>query len=123
MFETLFCQKIAVLRHRTGPLAVERQRYLQHYVDQGAHHGRQRKRTKCVLWIARRLSLEDRRGVSPDRLREIEYRKPSPGATMAQVFVAEWAAQKVLLIYIGSSSITTALRATLSSKAGMPSAL
>jgi site-specific recombinase XerD len=87
MFETLFCQKIAVLRHRSGPLAAERQRYLQHCADQGAPHGQQRKRAKCVLWIAGRLSLQDRCGVSPDRLHEIVYRKPSPGPTMAQVFV------------------------------------
>jgi site-specific recombinase XerD len=87
MFETLFRQKAALQRHRTGPLTAERDRYLQHCAEQGATHGEQRKRAKCLLWIATRMSPADRRGVNAARLHTIVYRRPRPGPTMAQVFL------------------------------------
>ena len=87
MFQTLFSQKFALERHRTGPLAVERQRYLQHCADQGATRGQQCKRAKCLLWIAKRMSGVDHHGVDATRLQAIVYRRPSPGAAMAQVFL------------------------------------
>lgn len=87
MFHTVFHQKTALRLHRTGPLVVERQRYLKHCGDQGATHGQQRKRAKCLLWIAKRMSPVDRYGVDATRLRKIVYRRPSPGPSMAQVFL------------------------------------
>jgi integrase/recombinase XerD len=87
MFQTLFSQKLALERHRTGPLAVERQRYLQHCADQGATRGQQCKRAKCLLWIAKRMSGVDHHGVDATRLQAIVYRRPSPGAAMAQVLL------------------------------------
>jgi hypothetical protein len=87
MFQTLFSQKFALERHRTGPLAVERQRYLQHCADQGATRGQQCKRAKCLLWIAKRMSAVDHHGVDATRLQTIVYRRPSPGPAMAQVFL------------------------------------
>jgi len=87
MFQTLFSQKFAFERHRTGPLAVERQRYLQHCADQGATRAQQCKRAKCLLWIAKRMSAVDHHGVDATRLQAIVYRRPSPGAAMAQVLL------------------------------------
>lgn len=87
MFETLFRRKAAHLRHRTGPLAVERERYLRHCADQGATAGEQRKRARCLLWLAKRMSSNGRRGVNAARLRTIVYRRPSPGPSMAQVLL------------------------------------
>lgn len=87
MFETLFHQKAALRRHLTGPLTVERERYLQHCARQGATDGEQRKRAKCLLWIAKRISSCDRQGINAERLRTIVYRRPSPGPTMALVFL------------------------------------
>ena len=87
MFETLFRQKAALRRHRTGPLTVERERYLQHCANQGATDGEQRKRAKCLLWIAKRMWSGDRRGVNAARLHTIVYRRPRPGPTMAEVFL------------------------------------
>jgi len=47
----------------------------------------QRKRAKCLLWFARRMSAKDRQGVSPARLYKIVYRSPAPGPVMGQVFL------------------------------------
>lgn len=87
MFQTLFHQKAALLRHRTGPLASERRRYLEHCAAGGARYDEQRKRAKCLLWIAKRLVPDDRRGVTAERLHKAVYGRPAPGPTMAQVFL------------------------------------
>lgn len=76
MFETLFCQKAARRRHRTGPLAGERELYLRHCADHGATPGELRKRAKCLLWIAKRLSADDSDEVDAAGLRAIVYRRP-----------------------------------------------
>jgi len=87
MFETLFHQNAALLRHRTGPLVEERERYLRHCASHGATAGELRKRAKCLLWIARRLSADDSDWIDTARLHAIVYRPPSPAPTMARVFV------------------------------------
>lgn len=87
MFQTLFRQNAALLRHQTGPLAAKRRRYLQHCAAGGAPYGQQRKRAKCLLWIAKRLVPHDRQGVNAERLHKIVHARPSPGPTMAQVFL------------------------------------
>jgi len=88
MFDTLFRQNAALRRHRAGPLADERERYLRHCSDRGMTLGELRKRAKCLLWIATRLSADDSDGIDAARLHTIVYRPPSPGPTMARVFVA-----------------------------------
>ncbi len=87
MFETLYHQKAARRRHRTGPLAAERDRYLRHCADHGATPGELRKRAKCLLWIAKRLSADGGDEIDAARLRAIVYRRPSPGPTMGKVLV------------------------------------
>jgi integrase/recombinase XerD len=87
MFEILFRQKSALRRHRTGPLSDDRERYLRHCADHGATPGELRKRAKCLLWIANRLSADDSGGIDAARLHDIVYRPPSPGPTMASVLV------------------------------------
>src|SRR6266404_509071 len=87
MFETLFRRKAALLRHRTGPLAVERERYLRHCASHGATPGEQRKRVRCLLWLAQRMSPNDRQGVNAVRLCTIVYRRPSPGPSRALVLL------------------------------------
>lgn len=87
MFETLLRRRPALLNHRTGPLAIERERYLQHCANQGATVGEQRKRARCLLWLAKRISPNDRQGVNAARLWVIVYRKPSPGPTRAPVLL------------------------------------
>lgn len=85
MFEILFRRQRDFLRHREGPIAVERERYIRHCADHGATAGEQRKRARCLLWLARRMAPSDRQGINAARLRRIVYRRPSPGPSMAQV--------------------------------------
>ena len=87
MFEILFRRQRDFLRHRRGPLAVERERYIRHCADQGATDGEQRKRARCLLWLARRMAPSDYDGVNAARLRRIVYRRPSPGPVMALVLL------------------------------------
>lgn len=87
MFETLFHQNAALERHRTGPLVEERERYLRHCTGHGATAGQLRKCAKCLLWIARRLSVADSDGIDAARLHAILYHPPSPGPTMGSVFM------------------------------------
>jgi hypothetical protein len=87
MFETFLRRRPALLNHRTGPLAMERERYLQHCANQSATVGEQRKRARCLLLLAKRISPNDRQGVSAARLCVIVYRKPSPGPTRALVLL------------------------------------
>lgn len=93
MFETLFHQKAALRRHRTGPLADERERYLRHCAGYGATPGQLRKRAKCLLWLAKRLSVDESGEIDAARLHAIVYRRPSPGPSMATVlfeFARPW---------------------------------
>jgi len=87
MFENLYHQNAALRRHRTAPLAAERERYLRHCADHGATAGELRKRAKCLLWIAKRLSAHDSDGIDAAQLSAIVHRPPSPGPSMATVFV------------------------------------
>lgn len=87
MFQTLFRQKAALLRHQTGPLALERRKYLEYCAAGGARHDEQRKRAKCLLWIAKRLGQDDCRGVTAERLHKVVYGRPVPGPAMATVFL------------------------------------
>jgi hypothetical protein len=87
VFETIFDQKAAIQRHRTGPLRVERERYLRHCAGQGASPSTQRKRAKCLLWVARRLLPKDHVGVDAERFQAILRQQPQPGPSMALVIL------------------------------------
>ena len=87
MFETLYRRKAALERHRTGPFAVERLRYLQHRADQGGTFVTLRTSAKSTLWAATRMSPGDSRGVDAARLHEIVYGAvpPAPGTAKTVV--------------------------------------
>lgn len=71
MFETIFNTDCAVTRHRTGPLARERARYLYRCASQGATDKSLRLKARSILWVAARMSIQDFGWVSAERLREI----------------------------------------------------
>jgi hypothetical protein len=59
MFETLVNTDCALTRHRDGPLATERVRYLQHCVDQGGTLESLRLRARAILWLAEHMCPND----------------------------------------------------------------
>jgi len=78
MFENLVSTDEALARHRNGPLAAERYRYLQHCADQGATRESLRLKARSILWIAEHLSPDDLGSIGAARLHEIVC-----GATLA----------------------------------------
>ena len=78
MFETLVSTDRALARHRDGPLAEERDRYLQHCTDQGGTRGSLRLRARSILWVAEHMSPNDFGQVGASRLHEIVYGAASP---------------------------------------------
>jgi integrase/recombinase XerD len=79
MFETLFSLESTAARHRSGPFAAERERYLRHCSAVGAADLTQRHRAHVVLRIAQKMSPSDREGVDMQRLRNIiEALNPRP---------------------------------------------
>lgn len=70
MFHTLFSESTAV-RHRSGPFAAERERYLIHCKAVGAANLTQQQRAYAILRIAEGLLPGDREGVDVQRLRNI----------------------------------------------------
>lgn len=87
MFETLYRSNAALVRHRAGPFAEERERFLRHRADQGGTFATLRTIAKSMLWVATRMSPEDCRGINVARLREIVYGAPSPKPATAKMFV------------------------------------
>lgn len=81
MFENLYTSIAACVRHRDGPLAAERERYLQHCAQQGGTHASQRLRAQCLLWVAERILPDDLDGIDAERLREIVHGGPSPATS------------------------------------------
>jgi integrase/recombinase XerD len=55
MFEKLLSSATALRRHQDGPLAAERERYLQHCSDTGATYWSMRIKCNELLWAARLL--------------------------------------------------------------------
>lgn len=86
MFETLYRRKFACDRHCAGPLAAERERYLQHCAKEGASFAAQRARAKSMLWVASRMSLIDQRGIDAGRLLQIIKAPPTPAPATAKTF-------------------------------------
>ena len=58
MFETLYTRPTAIARHRSEPLAVERQRFLEHRAKQGLARGTLRLIACELLVIVRRMRID-----------------------------------------------------------------
>ena len=71
MFETLFKFSGTIARHRDGPFAAERERYLAHCAGGGGTETTRRVKAACILWVAERMAPADAGRVAPSRLREI----------------------------------------------------
>lgn len=78
MFETLVSTDRALAHHRDGPLADERNRYLQHCTAQGGTRDSLRLRARSILWVAEHMSPSDFGSVNASRLHEIVYGRVSP---------------------------------------------
>jgi hypothetical protein len=48
----------AVMRHRNGPLAIERASYLCYCASQGATRDSLRLKARSILWVAERMSQD-----------------------------------------------------------------
>jgi integrase/recombinase XerD len=73
-------------RHREAPFADERDRYLQHCVDQGATRATLRVKSNELLWIAWHLDASAPQGVDIETLQDIARARRSAfkGATTAR---------------------------------------
>ena len=69
MFETLFCYPRVLARHRTGPSAEERDRFLAHHAQVGATPKSLLRLASELLLVARRIDVSGPTVISP---REIE---------------------------------------------------
>ena len=71
MFEILVSTAWALSRHRDGPFATERHRYLQHCADQGGTPKSLRLKARSILRVAEHMSPDDFGHVDAHRLHEI----------------------------------------------------
>ena len=71
MFQTLLSSARALRCHRDAPLAVERERYLQHCFDLGAARAARRVKSNELLWAARLLGADASCGVDAEQLQKI----------------------------------------------------
>src|SRR5690242_11298082 len=79
MFETIFQRRAIVVRHRRGPFAEERERYLRHFAAVGATALTLQQRASQILSVAEDMLPADRGGVDPARLLEIVLaHRPAP---------------------------------------------
>ena len=91
MFETLISSDRALARHRDGPLAEQRNRYLLHCADQGGTRDTLCLRARSILWIAEHMSPSDFGSVDASRLHEIVYGsdcQAKPAQTTAATLVS-----------------------------------
>lgn len=91
MFETIVSTDRALARHRDGPLAEQRSRYLLHCADQGGTRESLRLRARSILWVAEHMSPNDFGKVDASRLHEIIYGSVSlaiPAQTRAATLVS-----------------------------------
>jgi integrase len=86
MLEQLFRDESALARHRVGPFAQERERYLQHCAEHGATRASLRLKAKELLWIGQHLRGDPSRGIDISALREVALKRRSvcKGATTEQ---------------------------------------
>jgi integrase/recombinase XerD len=83
MFEEIFTDPAALLRHRSAPFSEERERYLQHCADFGAVPASLRSKSAGLLFLATHLGPNASAGVDLGRLRQIagERRSTRMGRT------------------------------------------
>jgi integrase/recombinase XerD len=83
MLEQIFRDESALARHRTGPCAEERERYLQHCAERGAMRAALRVKANELLWLCQHLPPEASQGIDLPALQEIarERRSVCKGAT------------------------------------------
>jgi integrase/recombinase XerD len=83
MLEQLFRDKSALARHRTGPYAEERERYLQNCAEHGAMRTALRVKANELLWLCQHLPRDAAQGIDLPTLQEIarERRSFCKGAT------------------------------------------
>src|ERR1700733_1227762 len=63
MLEHLFRSESALTRHRAGPFAEERERYLQHCADHGATRAAMRVKANELLWLCQHLRCDASQGI------------------------------------------------------------
>jgi len=83
MLKQLFRDESALARHRTGPCAEERERYLQHCAEHGAMRAVLRVKANELLWLCQHLPRDASQGIDLPALQEIarERRSVCKGAT------------------------------------------
>lgn len=69
MFEIIFSQRVTIERHRSGPYANERERYLRHCAAVGCTANSQRTAAVATLRVAHQLTPTDTGGINAERLR------------------------------------------------------
>ena len=77
MLEQLFRDESALARHRAGPFAEERERYLQHCAEHGATHGALRMKANELLWLCRHLRRDASQGIDILALQELARERGS----------------------------------------------
>lgn len=92
MFETLVSTDRALARHRDGPLAEERTRYLRHCADQGGTLESLRTKARSILRVAEQMSPDDHGQIDSARLHVIVHGSvglatSAPAATTAATLV------------------------------------
>jgi len=75
MFEKLLISETALRRHQDGPLAAERERYLQHCSDTGATYWSMRIKCNELLWAARLLDEDAKHGFDMEGLEALADRR------------------------------------------------
>src|SRR3954470_5359824 len=83
MLEQLFRDESALARHRAGPFAEERERYLQWSAEHGATSGALRMKANELLWLCQHLPRDAYQGIDLPALQEIARERVSvcKGAT------------------------------------------
>ena len=77
MLEQLFRDHSALARHRAGPFAEERERYLQHCADHGATRAAMRVKANELLWLCQHLRCDASQGIDIRTLQEIARERRS----------------------------------------------
>ena len=95
MIEGIVEEPLALTRHRTAPLLVEREQFLSHLLRQGTSHGRVRSIAAYLLHIVRLMELTSLRTVSLEEIKKAgecwanyrgPYRKRKTGKAAAFCF-------------------------------------
>src|SRR5260370_17915126 len=77
MLEQLFRDDSALARHRAGPFAEERERYLQHCAEHGATRAALRLKANELLWLSQHLRRDASQGIDMPALQKIPSERRS----------------------------------------------